>query len=68
MLISHSHHESALHERKKGFKAMTIDTTLLIPDYANKASIIGDIVTLVETMEGGYSRAETEEMLETKFL
>jgi hypothetical protein len=68
MLISHSQQESALHERRRGFKPMTVDPTLLLPDYANKATIIADIVTLVEAMEGGGARAETEEMLETKFL
>lgn len=63
MLINHSQNESALHERKRGFKPLIVDTTLLVPDYANKGSIIGDIVRLVEDMEGGGSRPETEEML-----
>jgi hypothetical protein len=42
---------------------LVVDPTLLVPDYANKVSIIGDIVTLVEAMEGGEGRPETEEML-----
>lgn len=63
MLINHSQNESAIHERKKAFKPLVIDPTTLVPDYANKVSIMGDIVTLVEAIEEGESRPEAQEML-----
>jgi hypothetical protein len=66
VLIGHAERESQLHERRRGFKTLTVDPAQLLPDYSNKANIIGDIVTLVEAMEGGWDR--DQEMLETKFL
>jgi hypothetical protein len=63
-LIAHAEFESNLHERRRGFKILAIDRELLTADYANKTEIAGDIVGLVEGVEGG---EELTEILDTKF-
>lgn len=63
-LIAHAEIESNLHERRRGFKLLPLDRSLLTPDYANKTEIAGDIVGLVEAMEAG---EELTEILDTKF-
>ena len=63
MLIGHAERESALHERRRGFRALPIDRSLLLPDYANKANIIADIVALVEAIEGEPKHASLGETL-----
>ena len=50
MLIDHAEYESALHEKKRGFKAIPIDRSSLTNDYSNKVNIISDLVTLVEDL------------------
>jgi len=50
LLIKHSGYESDLHECKRGYRVMEIDSSALSKDFSNKLQIIEDIKSLVANM------------------